>query len=60
MKLCREFPETAFKIQNGNLNLTTASQLQSFFEKQNKNQSKLRRSDSSLRRNCALESEDLV
>ena len=58
MKLCREFPETAFKIQNGNLNLTTASQLQSFFEKQNKNQSKLRRSDSSPRRNCALESED--
>jgi len=58
MKLCREFPETAFKIQNGNLNLTTASQLQSFFEKQNKNQSKLRRDDSSPRRNCALESED--
>ena len=58
MKLCREFPETAFKIQNGNLNLTTASQLQSFFEKQNKNQSKLRRSDSSSRRNCALKSED--
>ena len=56
MKLCREFPETAFKIQNGNLNLTTASQLQTFFEKQNKNQSKLRRDDSSPRRNCALES----
>jgi len=58
MKLCREFPETTFKIQNGNLNLTTASQLQSFFEKQNKNQSKLRRSDSSPRRNCALELEE--
>ena len=58
MKLCREFPETAFKIQNGNLNLTTAAQLQSFFEKQNKNQSKLRRDDSSPRRNCALESEE--
>ena len=58
MKLCREFPETAFKIQNGNLNLTTASQLQTFFEKQNKNQSKLRRSDSSPRRNCALELEE--
>ena len=58
MKLCREFPETTFKIQNGNLNLTTASQLQTFFEKQNKNQSKLRRDDSSPRRNCALELED--
>ena len=53
MKLCREFPETISKIQNGNLNLTTASQLQTFFEKQSKNQSKLRRSDSPARRNVA-------
>jgi len=53
MRLCREIPETTSKIQNGNLNLTTASKVQTFFEKQSKNQSKLRCSDSSLRRNVA-------
>ena len=58
MKLCREFPETISKIQNGSLNLTTASKLQAFFEKQRKNQSKLRRSDSSPRRNVASILED--
>ncbi|MDE0151208.1 MAG: HNH endonuclease [Bdellovibrionales bacterium] len=36
MKLCREVPETTAKLETGSLNLTTASQLQTFFEKQNK------------------------
>ena len=36
MKLCREIPETTSKLKTGNLNLTTVSQLQTFFEKQDK------------------------
>ncbi|MDE0150924.1 MAG: HNH endonuclease [Bdellovibrionales bacterium] len=36
MKLCREMPETTAKLKTGELNLTTVSQLQTFFEKQNK------------------------
>ena len=35
MKLCREVPETTSKLKTGDLNLTTVSQLQTFFEKQN-------------------------
>ena len=53
MKLCREIPEITSKIQTGHINLTTASKAQTFFEKQNKQPSKLRRSDSSQRRNVA-------
>ena len=36
MKLCCEVPETASKLKTGSLNLTTASKLQTYFEKQNK------------------------
>ena len=36
MKLCRELPETANRLQSGRLSLSAASQLQVFFEKQNK------------------------
>ena len=36
MKLCRAVPETASKISAGSLNLTTVSQLQTYFEKQDK------------------------
>ena len=36
MKLCRELPETANRLQSGKLSLSAASQLQVFFEKQNK------------------------
>lgn len=36
MKLCQDLPETASKIRTGNLNLTTVSQLQTFFEKQSR------------------------
>ncbi|MDE0151345.1 MAG: HNH endonuclease [Bdellovibrionales bacterium] len=36
MKLCREMPETTAKLKTGELNLTTVSQLQTFFEKQNR------------------------
>ncbi|MDE0152017.1 MAG: HNH endonuclease signature motif containing protein [Bdellovibrionales bacterium] len=45
MKLCREMPETTVKIKTGDLNLTTVSQLQTFFEKQNK---KVRKHQSDL------------
>ena len=33
MRLCRDIPQAASKIKTGSLNLTTASQLQTFFEK---------------------------
>ena len=36
MKLCRELPETANRLQSGKLSLSAASQLQVFFEKQDK------------------------
>ena len=36
MKLCRDLPETANRLQSGRLSLSVASQLQIFFEKQNK------------------------
>ena len=36
MKLCRELPETANHLQSGKLSLSAASQLQIFFEKQDK------------------------
>ena len=36
MKLCRELPETANRLQSGRLSLSAASQLQVFFEKQYK------------------------
>ena len=36
MKLCRELPETANRLQLGKLSLSAASQLQVFFEKQDK------------------------
>ena len=36
MKLCRDLPETANRLQSGRLSLSAASQLQVFFEKQNK------------------------
>ena len=34
MKLCQDIPETKTQIESGQLNLSTASQLQNFFEKQ--------------------------
>ena len=36
MKLCRDLPETANRLQSGRLSLSAASQLQVFFEKQGK------------------------
>ena len=36
MKLCRQFPETTGKLEEGELTLTSASQLQTFFEKKAK------------------------
>ena len=36
MKLCQELPETANRLQSGRLSLSAASQLQVFFEKQDK------------------------
>ena len=36
MKLCRKIPETANRLQSGRLSLSAASQLQVFFEKQDK------------------------
>ena len=34
MKLCQDIPETKNQLESGNLNLSSASQLQNFFEKQ--------------------------
>ena len=36
MRLCQDLPETASRLQSGRLSLSTASQLQVFFEKQDK------------------------
>ena len=36
MKLCRDIPETESRLQSGRLSLSSACQLQSFFEKQDK------------------------
>ena len=36
MKLCRDLPETESRLQSGRLSLSAASQLQVFFEKQDK------------------------
>ena len=36
MKLCQDLPETENQLQSGNLSLSAASQLQVFFEKQDK------------------------
>ena len=41
MKLCQDIPETKTQIESGQLNLSTASQLQNFFEKQ-KRKSKMK------------------
>ena len=40
MRLCRDIPQAASKIKIGNLNLTTASQLQTFFEKKKRKHKK--------------------
>ncbi len=42
MRLCRDEPETLEKIKSGRLSLCAASQLQSFFEKQKKEESRLK------------------
>ena len=36
MKLCQEVPDTEFKLQSGTLSLSSACQIQTFFEKQKK------------------------
>ena len=47
MRLCRDIPETKAQIELGKLNLSTASKLQSFFERQNEKQKrKLKKSSS--------------
>ena len=64
MKLCREIPETTSKLETGSLNLTTASQLQTFFEKQNKKQSNLlkntQKQDSQKNLNTQLQNRDFL
>ena len=40
MRLCRDIPQATLKIKTGNLNLTTASQLQTFFEKKKRKDKK--------------------
>ena len=40
MRLCRDIPQATSKIKTGNLNLTTASQLQTFFEKKKRKDKK--------------------
>ena len=40
MRLCRDIPQATSKIKAGNLNLTTASQLQTFFEKKKRKDKK--------------------
>ena len=49
MKLCCEVPETASKLKTGSLNLTTASKLQTYFEKQNKKAKKTCKDDETCR-----------
>ena len=40
MRLCRDIPQAKSKIETGSLNLTTASQLQTFFEKKKRKDKK--------------------
>ena len=40
MRLCRDIPQATSKIKTGDLNLTTASQLQTFFEKKKRKDKK--------------------
>ena len=40
MRLCRDIPQATSKIKTGSLNLTTASQLQTFFEKKKRKDKK--------------------
>ena len=49
MKLCRELPETANRLQSGRLSLSAASQLQVFFEKQDKKIKEKEKKSSSLK-----------
>ena len=54
MRLCRDLPEAEERIQSGKLSLSSASQLQNFFEKQKKAQLKREKAVESVNR---LESE---
>ena len=48
MRLCRDIPQAESKIKTGSLNLTTASQLQTFFEKK-------KRKDKEEEKNLSIE-----
>ena len=48
MRLCRDIPQATAKIKTGSLNLTTASQLQTFFEKK-------KRKDKEKEKNLSIE-----
>ena len=45
MRLCRDIPQATPKIKSGSLNLTTASQLQTFFEKKRRKDKTLKESN---------------
>ena len=49
MKLCRDLPETANRLQSGRLSLSAASQLQVFFEKQDKKTKEEKKKDLPLK-----------
>ena len=50
MKLCRDLPETANRLQSGKLSLSAASQLQIFFEKQDQKKHDPRRKNTRQRK----------
>ena len=50
MRLCRDLPEAEEKLQSGKLSLSSASQLQNFFEKQKKAQLKKEKALESVKR----------
>ena len=57
MRLCRDLPEAEEKLQSGKLSLSSAGQLQNFFEKQKKADLK-KRGFSQKPKNLCLESEE--
>ena len=51
MRLCRDIPETKAQIESGKLNLSSASKLQVFFERQNEKQKRKLKKNSSESQN---------
>ena len=59
MRLCRDMPDTEARLQSGRLSLSSACQLQSFFEKQAKKANSVKPSPGALNRNGDFQGGDV-